>query len=97
MPKSKRLLLTSIRNLANFWQDIARDHAIGRIYLPQESLQRFGYSEAEMIANRDHDTSVSFSGLTRGPPSQSTTVGKRWGPKSSALTASYRPLDRASR
>ncbi len=42
--------------LANFWQDIARDHAIGRIYLPQESLQRFGYSEAEMIANRDHDT-----------------------------------------
>jgi squalene synthase HpnC len=32
--------------LANFWQDVARDYAIGRIYLPQEDCRRFGYDEA---------------------------------------------------
>lgn len=29
--------------LANFWQDVARDFDIGRIYLPREDCQRFGY------------------------------------------------------
>jgi len=28
--------------LANFWQDVARDLAIGRIYLPREDRDRFG-------------------------------------------------------
>ena len=28
--------------LANFWQDVARDLAIGRIYLPREDRERFG-------------------------------------------------------
>ncbi|MGB7342831.1 MAG: squalene synthase HpnC [Pirellulaceae bacterium] len=27
--------------LANFWQDIARDYQAGRVYLPQEQLERF--------------------------------------------------------
>ncbi len=31
--------------LANFWQDVARDLAIGRIYLPEEDRLRFGYTE----------------------------------------------------
>ncbi|SIN82823.1 squalene synthase HpnC [Singulisphaera sp. GP187] len=34
--------------LANFWQDVARDLAIGRIYLPREDRQRFGYSDAAL-------------------------------------------------
>ena len=29
--------------LANFWQDVARDFEIGRIYLPREDYERFGY------------------------------------------------------
>ncbi|MBM4074957.1 MAG: squalene synthase HpnC, partial [Planctomycetes bacterium] len=29
--------------LANFWQDVARDYAIGRIYLPREDCARFGF------------------------------------------------------
>jgi squalene synthase HpnC len=29
--------------LANFWQDVARDYAIGRVYLPVEDCARFGY------------------------------------------------------
>lgn len=38
--------------LANFWQDVARDLAIGRIYLPREDRERFGYPEAELRALR---------------------------------------------
>lgn len=34
--------------LANFWQDVARDLALGRIYLPREDRQRFGYSDADL-------------------------------------------------
>jgi squalene synthase HpnC len=30
--------------LANFWQDVARDAEIGRTYLPREDCERFGYS-----------------------------------------------------
>ena len=33
--------------LANFWQDVARDRDIGRIYLPLEDLARFGYTEQD--------------------------------------------------
>ena len=31
--------------LANFWQDIARDYKIGRLYLPADDMQRFGVTE----------------------------------------------------
>jgi squalene synthase HpnC len=34
--------------LTNFWQDVARDYAKGRVYLPQEDLEQFGYTEAEL-------------------------------------------------
>ena len=36
--------------LANFWQDVARDYAMGRIYIPLEDLRAFGCAE-EQIAN----------------------------------------------
>lgn len=38
--------------LANFWQDVARDLAIGRIYLPREDQTRFGYSLSDLRARR---------------------------------------------
>ncbi|MDR2031737.1 MAG: squalene synthase HpnC [Azoarcus sp.] len=38
--------------LANFWQDIARDQEKGRIYLPQQDLARFGVSEQDIAASR---------------------------------------------
>jgi squalene synthase HpnC len=38
--------------LANFWQDVARDLAIGRIYLPREERDRFGYPESDLRALR---------------------------------------------
>lgn len=39
--------------LANFWQDVSPDHAKGRIYLPLQSLQRFGVSEDDIAAQRN--------------------------------------------
>jgi squalene synthase HpnC len=38
--------------LANFWQDVARDLAIGRIYVPREDRIQFGYAEADLRALR---------------------------------------------
>jgi squalene synthase HpnC len=38
--------------LANFWQDIARDWDKGRIYLPLEDLRRFGVSEEDIAQRR---------------------------------------------
>jgi squalene synthase HpnC len=38
--------------LANFWQDVARDFAIGRVYLPAEDRRRFGYVDEELEARR---------------------------------------------
>jgi squalene synthase HpnC len=38
--------------LANFWQDVTRDYAIGRIYLPLEDMARFGVTEEEIAARR---------------------------------------------
>ena len=38
--------------LANFWQDVAVDYGKGRIYLPLESLARFGVSESDIADRR---------------------------------------------
>jgi squalene synthase HpnC len=38
--------------LANFWQDVARDLDIGRVYLPEEDRQRFGYLDVDLEARR---------------------------------------------
>jgi len=38
--------------LANFWQDVKRDAAMGRIYLPQEDLARFDVAEGDLSADR---------------------------------------------
>ena len=34
--------------LANFWQDVSRDFALGRVYIPLEDMGRFGYSEDDL-------------------------------------------------
>ncbi|MFK8111494.1 MAG: squalene synthase HpnC [Rubripirellula sp.] len=36
--------------LANFWQDVARDYQIGRIYLPTDDMSRFGVVEEMLVA-----------------------------------------------
>ena len=32
----------------HFWQDVRRDYAMGRIYIPQEDMRQFGYTEEEL-------------------------------------------------
>jgi squalene synthase HpnC len=39
--------------LANFWQDVTRDYAKGRIYLPLESLRQFNVSEDDILCGRN--------------------------------------------
>lgn len=41
--------------LANFWQDVARDYAIGRIYIPREDRERFGYADQDFANHRFND------------------------------------------
>ncbi|MEP6755636.1 MAG: squalene synthase HpnC [Chthonomonadales bacterium] len=41
--------------LVNFWQDVERDFRIGRIYIPQEDMVKFGVSE-EQIDKRRFDS-----------------------------------------
>ena len=36
--------------LANFWQDVKRDYDKGRIYIPLEDMEWFGYTEEELAA-----------------------------------------------
>jgi len=43
--------------LANFWQDVARDLDIGRIYLPIDDCRRFGYSRNDL---RNRVTNPAF-------------------------------------
>ncbi|TWU42059.1 squalene synthase HpnC [Novipirellula artificiosorum] len=37
--------------LANFCQDVGRDFAIGRVYLPEDQMARFGVAEADLAAS----------------------------------------------
>ena len=46
--------ICSSLQIINFLQDIAIDFAMGRIYMPQQELERFGISEAQIAA---HDPS----------------------------------------
>lgn len=48
--------------LANFWQDVARDADIGRTYLPQEDCDRFGYSSQDLASRA---TNAAFLELMR--------------------------------
>ncbi len=48
--------------LANFWQDVARDLAIGRVYLPLEDRRAFGYPDDDLRALR---FTPSFAKLLR--------------------------------
>ena len=41
--------------LTNFWQDVSVDLEKGRIYIPLEDMERFGYSEGELLARCHSD------------------------------------------
>jgi squalene synthase HpnC len=41
--------------LAEFWQDLGEDASMGRVYLPLEDLNRFGYSMDDLMAGEVDD------------------------------------------
>lgn len=46
--------------LANFWQDVARDADIGRCYLPREDRVRFGYPDDDLQQRRTTPAFISL-------------------------------------
>ncbi len=44
--------LSIAMQLSNFWRDIGEDWRIGRVYIPQEDMQAFGYSDADLAAGK---------------------------------------------
>ncbi len=52
--------LSIAMQLSNFWRDIGQDWRLGRVYLPQEDLARFGYSEEDLAANRINERLIAL-------------------------------------
>ncbi len=44
--------LSIAMQLSNFWRDIGQDWRLGRVYIPQEDLAFFEYSESELAAGK---------------------------------------------
>ncbi len=74
--------------LANFWQDVARDLDIGRIYLPEEDRQRFGVSEADLHARR---STPGFVALMRFEVGRARELFRRGAPLLALLPPDVRP------
>jgi len=71
--------------LVEFWQDLGEDGARGRIYVPLEDIDRFGYSEERMlagVADRRFRELMAFEAdrtrawLDRGRPLARTLPGR---------------------
>jgi squalene synthase HpnC len=63
-PESRALsdATTTALQLANFWQDVARDYAMDRVYIPQDDMLRFGVAESELARKK---ASPAFKNLLR--------------------------------
>ncbi len=49
--------------LTNFWQDVARDLQIGRVYIPLEDMTRFGYKRSDLdrqVVDRRYRALMAF-------------------------------------
>ena len=73
--------------LANFWQDVARDADIGRCYLPREDRERFGYSDADLAR---HVTTPEFVKLLEFEVARARTFLKSGLPLISVLPRKLR-------
>ena len=74
--------------LANFWQDVARDLDIGRVYLPEEDRRRFGYSDADLEARR---FTPALAVLMRFEVERTRDLFERGLPLIPRITADVRP------
>jgi squalene synthase HpnC len=67
--------------LVEFWQDLGEDAARGRVYVPQEDLDRFGYDEDRLrrgVADERFRAVMAFeAGRTRGLLERGRPLGRR--------------------
>jgi squalene synthase HpnC len=74
--------------LANFWQDVARDLDLGRAYLPEEDRLHFGYSEEDLCARRYN---TAFVDLMRFQVDYARSLLYRGRPLVELMPAEVRP------
>ena len=58
--------------LANFWQDVAKDFALGRIYIPADAMARHGVDEAAIARGEARPGSAACSRDCAIEPSRSS-------------------------
>ncbi|MDP3981705.1 MAG: squalene synthase HpnC [Chlamydiota bacterium] len=73
--------------LANFWQDIPIDFQKGRIYIPQEDMARFGYSETSLS---NHEYNEAFVHLMEFQVSRAKELFRKGLPLSQSLSGRIR-------
>jgi phytoene synthase len=54
-PTQAAIALGIANQLTNILRDVGEDRARGRIYLPQDEMNRFGYTESDLLAGRLND------------------------------------------
>jgi squalene synthase HpnC len=72
--------ICSALQLVNFWQDIELDFATGRVYLPQDEMQRYGVTERHIVERRCDDAWRALIGFqiarARGMLEAGTRLGR---------------------
>jgi phytoene synthase len=58
--------ICSALQLVNFWQDVEIDYAKGRVYLPQDEMQRYGVTERHLVERRCDDAWRALIGFQIG-------------------------------
>ncbi len=73
--------------LANFWQDVAVDYGKGRIYLPLDSLAKFGVSESDIAERRATPQFLRDDEVRSGACARLVRAwGCRWSAKSTSTS-----------
>jgi squalene synthase HpnC len=73
--------------LANFWQDVQRDFALGRVYLPREDRRHFDYNDDDLAAQR---FTPAFANLLRFEVDRTRDLFYRGAPLSERMPETMR-------
>ena len=74
--------------MTNILRDLREDAARGRLYLPEEDLERFGYSPQELCAGR---TSQAYYRLMRFEAERAREYYRQAAPLLELISPDYRP------
>ena len=80
--------------LTNILRDLREDAGMGRVYLPREDLERFGYSDADLSAGVDNE---QFRALMRFEVDRARDYYDRAAPLVDMIEPDSRPCLRAMR